>query len=431
MIPRLLIVDDDPIDRKLFRRYLEQGSPEGSFSIEEAESVRAARRRLLNGHFDCVLLDHLLLDGTAFDLLRFLNQRTSAPPVVVLTGNNDEQLALELLANGADDYLLKDRLSGQALTQAVRFAIARHQAPRFHASGPVAPPVAPPSGIRPWTERLRGEVHGYRIDGMLGAGAMGAVFEAVQLSLGRKVAIKVIPPLLAKDPESMQRFEQEARILACFDSPFIIPIYDMFQHEQLYCIVMAFADGGSVEGLLQRERRVSPRRATGIVRDAALGLFAASSQGIVHRDIKPGNLLLSARGQVRIADFGLAKLSRNAQVLTAPGIVLGSAAYMAPEQWYDTAELDTRCDLYALGCTLFHLLTGRLPFVSNSPEEMMRFHLESDPPEVSDYCADCPTALADIARKLLEKAPERRYQDGSKLARDLHACLTARSRAER
>ncbi len=419
---RILLVDQDVIDRRTAIRYL---AVEKRYDFVEVESIAAAIEALSSERFACVLLEFHLADGDAFAFLRHLSQLRKPPVAIVLTGVDADHRAVKLLEHGAEDYLPKDQLSRRTLCQAVEFGLARQRSPGRRRTR--RPPLAtvPASGLLTgnWVETFTGEIRGYQIEGRLGSGAMAAVFEATQCSLQRKVAIKVLAPLLARDKEMMERFKQEAFILAGFDSPFFVPIFDLFSHRGYTCIVMAFAAGGSVEALLKRHGRLPLRRALTIARDCALGLQVAARAGIVHRDVKPANILLSSTGQAKIADFGLAKLSRNAALNTAPGIVFGSAAYMAPEQWSDELPKDPRSDLYALGCTLFELLTGDVPFPTQSSADAMREHLHTPPPRVSSHRPEVPRRVEEVVVKLLAKEPEHRFHAGSEVARALQLCL--------
>ncbi len=428
---KILIVDDDMIDRRTVMRYL-RGA--GSFDFALAGTVKEARRLLDADDYVCVLLDFCLPDGDAFDVLRHLTQLTAPPPTLVMTGVDADEFALDLLAFGAEDYLPKDRLCRESLRQAVDFARARYDSPLRRKLRPTAlPPAVPRVGTSPstrWMELFKGDVNGYALERQLGSGSMATVFLARQASLGRKVAIKVIAPRMARDEETLERFKQEARILAGFDSPFITPIYDLFEVRGYTCIVMAYAAGGSVERLHNQLRRLPLHRVLAIARDTALGLHAAAREGIVHRDIKPANLLLTRSGRVRIADFGLAKLSEGATVVTAPGIVFGSAAYMAPEQWLDR-PCDVRTDLYALGCTVYELLTGRLPFVGVDLDAVMMGHLHNPPPALEKLRSDCAPEVSALVLRLLAKDPAARFQTGAAAAHAVQECLRTQTGPER
>ncbi len=257
--------------------------------------------------------------------------------------------------------------------------------------------------------------HGFRLKRKLGQGGMGAVFLAEQLRLGREVALKILPMRHAHRDSSVKRFRREARALARIKHPAIVEVYDLVEEDERIMIAMEYVRGGSVLDLLQARGKVPPREALRIAREAALGLHAAAKEGVVHRDIKPGNLLLTMEGRVRIADFGLVRW-QSGSTLTLAGTVLGSVAFMPPEQCADARKADHRSDLYALGCTLFVMLTGRLPF-SGKPREVLHKQLMAPAPSLAIF--GFPIPLADVVTRTLAKNPDQRYQTGADLAKAL------------
>ncbi len=258
---------------------------------------------------------------------------------------------------------------------------------------------------------------GYRIDGLLARGGMGRVYLATQLRNQRQVAFKVLP-LHDADWEFIERFEREARAVSQLSHPAVVAFEDMFEAKKHYCIAMRYEPGGSVAQLVEREGPLPPERAALFVHDAALGLWAAAQRGIVHRDVKPDNLLISEDGHAKIADFGLAR-GRETVPLTRTGMVMGTWAYMAPEQWDDMRKADHRSDLYALGCSFFAMLTGTVPFPGSSSDELMHKHLHDEPPDLADLLPDLHPDIARIVRKLMRKLPDQRFQTGKQLAEAL------------
>lgn len=272
-------------------------------------------------------------------------------------------------------------------------------------------------------------IHGYRITGKLGEGAMGCVYKAEQLKLRRDAAIKVLPPNMSRRRDMIERFEREAQALAALDNPHIVSVFDMFEIDGHYCIAMAFCGGGSVKNVIARGR-VPEKEAASIISQAGLGLWAAAQKGIVHRDVKPDNLLISSEGLIKVADFGLVKAAMGDDDIgvTKPGTVMGTPAFMAPEQWRDSHRCDHRSDLYSLGCTLFQMLSGRYPFQGPTSANLMEQHILQPPPDVRWGCTGISEAMAKIVQKMLEKDPTKRFQTGAELNEALAPFLDGVSR---
>ncbi|HSP92538.1 MAG TPA: serine/threonine-protein kinase, partial [Vicinamibacterales bacterium] len=279
----------------------------------------------------------------------------------------------------------------------------------------------------------------YEILSKVGEGGMGEVYEARDTRLGRTVAIKILPPEFGADPERRRRFGAEARVLAQLEHPNIVTIHDV-GHESdaagagrpIDYVVTELLTGETLRARLARER-LAWRRAVEIGAAVADGLAAAHGQGIVHRDLKPENVFLTADGRVKILDFGLATSGPALEpgagapaaiaTMTAPGVVLGTVGYMAPEQ-VQGARADARSDIFALGCLLFEMLTGRMAFAGSTMAETLAAILSAPVPEVSAAAADAPPELERIVGRCLEKQPGQRFQSASDLAFALRS-LTA------
>jgi predicted Ser/Thr protein kinase len=272
---------------------------------------------------------------------------------------------------------------------------------------PASPPFVPP---RP--EELAPRFPQLEILELLGQGGMGAVYKARQPGLDRTVALKILPPGLGADPNFAERFTREARSLARLGHPNIVAVYDFGQAGDLYYFVMEYVDGVSLRQM-ERGQRLEPRQALSIVMQVCEALQFAHDEGIVHRDIKPGNILIDTKGRVKIADFGLAKLLARAPTdftLTRPQQVMGTPAYMAPEQLEHPADVDQRADIYSLGVVFYEMLTGELP--------LGRFAAPSQKVLVD-------VRLDEVVLKTLEKEPERRYQQASQVRTDVEAISRA------
>ena len=251
----------------------------------------------------------------------------------------------------------------------------------------------------------------------IGQGGMGQVYRARQSHLDRMAAIKFLPPLSNQDDEQVARFRQEMRAIGKLPShPNIIAAHDAGRESGVHFLVMEYVDGVDVGRILKAHRRLAVTDACEIIRQAALGLAFIAENGMVHRDIKPSNLLLSTSGQVKILDLGIARLREvgDEEGLTRQDVAMGTPGYMAPEQWRDSHRVDIRADVYALGCTLFHLLTGRTPY-SGSPNDQMYGHVVAETPSIEGV----PEELARFVERMLAKIPDDRPPTPSEVARFL------------
>ncbi|HXT68388.1 MAG TPA: protein kinase [Vicinamibacterales bacterium] len=269
----------------------------------------------------------------------------------------------------------------------------------------------------------------YTVLRSLGAGGMGVVYEAEDTKLGRRVALKFLPPELSRDPQALERFQREARAASALNHPNICTVYSIDQHEREHFIVMELLDGESLSALLNRQR-VEPLALVDIGIQIADALESAHAKGIVHRDIKPANVIINGRGQVKVLDFGLAKFdsprgaSRPAdetQVsadLTTPGTAMGTVSYMSPEQARGQLT-DLRTDLFSLGALLYQMATGVLPFHGDTQAVVFEAILNRDPKPMSDVNPAAPAGLEQIVEKALEKDRSLRYQSATDLKTDL------------
>lgn len=244
----------------------------------------------------------------------------------------------------------------------------------------------------------------------LGTGGMGTVYRATHNETGREVAIKILSTRVAQSRRAIQRFAQEIEILKALKHPNIVRCYGGGRHETEAFMVMELVTGGSLASLLRRRGRLPWETAVEYLEQICAGLQHAHEWGVIHRDLTPRNLLLDSRGQIKIADFGIARVGYGRK-LTATKHTLGTLAYMAPEQIRGKPPISPRTDLYTLGCVLFELLTGELPFQAESTAQIMYQHLSEDPPRVSSRVLDCPFWLEALVGQLLEKDPERRPHD--------------------
>jgi serine/threonine protein kinase len=256
---------------------------------------------------------------------------------------------------------------------------------------------------------------------------MGIVLRATDLVLDRAVALKLIAPLYARDPVFRARFERECRLAAGIDHPNVVEIFRAGEEGGRLYVTMRFVDGTDLKTLIARERRLEPERAVALVAQVGGALDAAHRRGLVHRDVKPANILVASRdGAERafLTDFGISKQRTETPdtALTGAGMALGSVDYMAPEQ-AQVRDLDARTDVYALGCVLFHALTGSVPFIRGNDFERMWAHVHEAAPAVSAIEPRVPAALDPVLARALAKAPDDRQQSAGQLAREARAAV--------
>ncbi len=261
----------------------------------------------------------------------------------------------------------------------------------------------------------------YDIVAELGRGGMGVVYKGHESSLNRYVAIKVLADSLAHDEGVKERFLREARSMAALNDPHIIQIYYIGEDEGQPYFVMEFVEGESLGTLLKREHKVAVGPAAKIVYQTALGLATAHDKGVIHRDIKPGNLMVSSRGSIKIADFGIALSNQDmSKKLTSTGEFVGTPGYLSPEVCLGK-QVDQRSDIFSLGIVLFEMLAGRMPFTDESPLGLMLEVVRAEIPDVRELNGEVDEKIAWILSKMIAKEPEDRYQSCHELAEDLFA----------
>jgi eukaryotic-like serine/threonine-protein kinase len=260
----------------------------------------------------------------------------------------------------------------------------------------------------------------YRIVELLGMGAMGVVYRAFDTSIERDVAIKILPEELAADPATRGRFLAEAKAAGRLSNPHVVALYEIGQQDQTDYIVMELMNGGNLADSLKRDGAFAPPEATQIVAGVCEGLAAAHAAGMIHRDIKPSNLLRNTHGAVKLADFGLAKITiGDAQHLTLAGQLIGTPYYMSPEQC-QSKILDARSDIYSLGATYYSLLTGVAPYHEiGSTVQIMFAHVHGEPLDPTKINPAVPEACARIVSRATAKSPDARYQTAAEMHADL------------
>ncbi len=266
----------------------------------------------------------------------------------------------------------------------------------------------------------------YRVLDRVGRGGMGTVYRAIDETLQREVAIKVLNAEL-NEPEVAKRFRAEAITVARLSHPGIATIYELFQHDDQWLMVMEFLRGETLEQTVARAGALAPEQAAALCMQGLAALAHAHSMGVVHRDLKPANIMRTDAGDVKIMDFGIARVS-GSEHLTNVGFMMGTPAYMAPEQ-VQGHEIDARADLYAIGVVFFRLLTGQLPFKGDTPFAMAQAQVNAPPIPIETMRPGTPAWVSDVLAKALEKKPEDRFQSAAAFHDALHQAVVGNSGA--
>jgi serine/threonine-protein kinase len=276
---------------------------------------------------------------------------------------------------------------------------------------------------------------GYGLEGVLGRGGMSVVYRADNVRLGNKIALKVLMPELSENDAFRERFVRESRVAASINHPNIIPIYDAGDENGLLYIVMRYVEGADLKALVRRAGPLDVTRACMLVTQVAGALHAAHESGLIHRDIKPGNILIDriddgiqVLEHVYLADFGLTKHAQSRSGLTHTGQFVGTVDYVAPEQ-IEGRPVDKRADVYSLGCVLFECLTGVVPFHRESDVAVLWAHVQESCPPITSLRSDLPVGMDEVVERAMAKAPDDRYQTAAEFAADLsRVARTAASR---
>lgn len=287
-----------------------------------------------------------------------------------------------------------------------RFAERRKQTVTPSAGQPAAEPLEPGSMIGRYLTLSR-----------VGIGGMGVVYRAHDTELNRTVALKVLPPHLCKFPDYLKRFRTEAKAQARLNSPYVITLFEMMEHPAGEILVLEYVEGETLENRLRRQGPLAVSEAVRIFEQTLCGVEYIHQMGVVHRDLKPSNIFISRHGEVKLMDFGIARLLDN-QDPSQKGTMVGTLLYMSPEQ-INGRETDFRSDIYTMGISLFEVVTGRLPFERRSDYALMHAHVLENPPSPKEFQRRLPPELEQVILKAIEKEPNRRYQSAKEFRANL------------
>ena len=418
----VVLADDHALVRGGLRRVLE--AEDDVSVLAEAGDADEAIRVVGELRPRIVLLDVNMPGTPSLDAIPTLLGAAPGCAVVMLTMHDDFAYARDALAAGASGYVLKDAAERQ-LVDAVRAVVAGrgYLDPALGARAIAAPPpvARPLSGDL----ELGSTFAGHRVDAVAGRGGMGIVYRATDLMLGRRVALKLMAPGLAADPTYRARFLSECRLAAAIDHPHAVDVFHAGEASGLLYVTMRYIDGTDLRAILREHRRLETERAVRFVGHVAGALDDAHRRGLVHRDVKPGNVLVAWRGEEEhayLADFGLSKERAIASDLTGTGLAIGTADYIAPEQ-AQGHDVDGRADTYALACVLFQCLAGAVPYENDSDLEKVWSHVHEPPPSLANARPDLPPELDRVLAAAMAKDPRERPATAGQFARAALAAM--------
>jgi serine/threonine protein kinase/CheY-like chemotaxis protein len=415
MKPKVLLVESNVNSGTVLRSYLEKHD----FEVWLEKDLSGAYERLTGDEPTLLVADLDNTDLAWSEFFGWLRQHSSNPAIPCLMIASQQNELSRSLSAYAQVVFLQKPLKRRIFLEEIRGLLARF-VPSFTAETELLKskgevPVSDNSFLETWSRSLRGRKLGSVIlEQEIGRGGMGVVWLGTQVSLNRKVAVKILLPQMTQDASTIKRFKREALETAKLKSPHIVQIYEAgTTDEHLFYIVMEWLDGRNLEQLLHRHRRFDIEDAIDIVQQTARGLQVAHDAGLIHRDLKPSNLILSETGHVTITDFGIV-LNRDASRYTQTGSVMGTPYYMSPEQ-ARSRKITEHSDLYSLGILFFELLTGQLPFFTPNLLDLLLAHTNTPLPNPQKLIPQIPDELVEVLNKMTAKLPDDRYSSAAEV----------------
>lgn len=433
-ILNILIVEDDHVDYDVLNQLLRK-SQEWFIEVDWVRTYEEGCENIKQDTHDIYLIDYKLGPKTGYDLLAFARSERVDKPFIVLTNLHNDNVEESLTAVGASDILEKTGLTTQLLERSIRYALrdyATSKKLKSHENELVQikekldqlteisnqnqpPPLA--QVIHANRIPVDTRIDNYVVQHPIGRGGMGTVYLGEHVRLRRKVALKFLVGQLEEYEEVSKRFEREALAVSAINHPNIITIYDVDQWEGTPYIAMEYVDGSSLQSLFEDKKPLPFAVAVNLQYQLARGLLHTHKASIVHRDIKPTNIIVDKNGYLKVLDFGLAKLL-DASRITRSEHTLGTAHYVAPEMFLGD-EVDFRADIWSAGVMMYQMLTGKKPFGESNLHRVMYAVINKDPKPLQAHDPSFPPAYQHIIDKCLAKKPEDRYHSFRVLINDL------------
>lgn len=423
--PSVLIIDDSEDMRHLVRHYILVEWP--GAKIEDWDPIVKGRpgEDFPWRAYDAVLLDYMLGTEDGLLWLKEFRRNHDCPPVIFMTGQGSEEIAVKALKTGAHDYLRKHDLSQGRLVGSLRDAISENDIapPRLAFDLPDLPVADPDDGSQAKANSIRAalqaddapelrstrlEISGYSIRRKIGSGGMSSVYLAERQSDNAMIVLKVLNADLSRENEFLRRFIREYGILSKLSSPHIVKIYDQGYTDQNVYIAMEYFSGGDLKARV--DRGMEPDEAIDLLNQMAQGLRTIHAADVIHRDLKPQNIMFRDDGSLGILDFGIAKIASEETQLTEHGQVFGTPYYMSPEQGTGKI-LDARSDLYSLGVIFYEMLTGRRMYNAENAVALVYKHLNDPIPLLPNHL----NHLQSLLERIVAKSPENRFTTASAL----------------